>query len=81
LADDLPADHAERGWPSGFEIIPETGKGDFGGELRHLPWRGEDVKAELNMVTREGLLKGGVDGVVVVPFKDEGKPVVAVGAA
>src|SRR5207302_7264498 len=30
---------------------------------------GEKTKGELNMVTREGLLKGGADGVVVVPFK------------
>src|SRR3954464_8238838 len=66
-ADDLPADHAQR-MTHGLEIFQKQVKGIL---VEHCVncHGGEKTKAELNMVTREGLLKGGVDGLVVTPFK------------
>jgi hypothetical protein len=64
---ELPANHAER---------MTRGLATFQQQVRLLLTEhclpchgGEKTKGELNLVTREGLLQGGVDGVVVVPFK------------
>jgi mono/diheme cytochrome c family protein len=64
---DLPADHAER-MTKGLELFQKQVKGILV-ENCVTCHGGDKVKGELNMVTREGLLKGGADGVVVVPFK------------
>jgi mono/diheme cytochrome c family protein len=65
--DDLPADHAKR-MSRGLELFQKQVKDILIQNCVNCHG-GEKTKAELNMVTREGLLKGGVDGVVVVPFK------------
>src|SRR3954463_14983628 len=64
---DLPADHAQR-MTRGLEIFQKQVKGILVENCVNCHG-GEKTKAELNMVTREGLLKGGVDGLVVTPFK------------
>jgi mono/diheme cytochrome c family protein len=66
-AADLPADHAAR-MTRGLETFQKTVRPLL---LEHcLPCHGgEKTKGELNLVTREGMLQGGVDGVVIVPFK------------
>jgi len=63
----LPADHAER---------MTQGLSDFERSVKTILVEncvschgGERVKGELNIVTREGLLKGGIGGMVVVPFR------------
>jgi cytochrome c553 len=66
-ADDLPADHAQR-MIRGLEIFQKQVKSILVENCVNCHG-GEKTKAELNMVTREGLLKGGIDGVVVTPFK------------
>src|SRR3954471_20286067 len=66
-AESLPPDHAER-MTKGLEIFQKQVKGILVDNCVNCHG-GEKTKAELNMVTREGLLKGGIDGVVVVPFK------------
>jgi mono/diheme cytochrome c family protein len=66
-ADTLPPDHAER-MARGIEIFQKQVKGILVENCVNCHG-GEKVKGELNMVTRDGLLKGGTDGVMVVPFK------------
>src|SRR4051812_26013413 len=66
-ADELPTDHAQR-MSRGLERFQKEVKGILV-ENCVACHGGEKTKGELNMVTREGLLKGGADGVVVVPFK------------
>jgi hypothetical protein len=66
-ADDLPADHAQR-MTLGLELFQKDVKRILVENCVNCHG-GEKTKAEFSMVTREGLLKGGVDGVVVVPFK------------
>jgi len=63
----LPADHAAR---------MERGLAEFQKEVRSILSEncvgchgGEKTKGGLNLATREGLLKGGTEGAVVVPFK------------
>jgi mono/diheme cytochrome c family protein len=68
-AQDLPPDHAER-MTRGLELFQKQIKGILLDNCVNCHG-GDKTKAELNMVTREGLLKGGVDGVVVVPFKSK----------
>src|ERR1043165_8598285 len=69
-AQELPADHAQR-MSRGLERFQKEVKGILAENCVNCHG-GEKTKGELNMVTREGLLKGGVDGVVVVPFKGKG---------
>jgi mono/diheme cytochrome c family protein len=62
----LPPDHAER-MTKGLEIFRK----DVGPLLKEHCVKchgGEKTKGDLDLVTREGLLKGGEDGVAVVPF-------------
>jgi len=63
---EVPADHADR-MSRGLETFQKAIRPLL---LEHcLPCHGgEKTKAELNLVTRDGLLQGGVDGEVVVPF-------------
>ena len=68
-ADDLPADHAQR-MTRGLEIFEKQVKGILVENCVNCHG-GEKTKAELNMITRDGLLKGGVDGIVATPFKPE----------
>lgn len=65
-ADDLPADHAER-MTRGLELFQTQVKAILVENCVNCHG-GEKTKGELSMVTREGLIKGGVDGVVIVPF-------------
>ncbi|MEO6740431.1 MAG: c-type cytochrome domain-containing protein, partial [Chthoniobacteraceae bacterium] len=62
----LPPDHAER-MTKGLEIF----RNDVAPLLKEHCVKchgGEKTKGDLDLVTREGLLKGGADGVAVVPF-------------
>jgi mono/diheme cytochrome c family protein len=62
----LPTDHAER-MTRGLEIF----RRDIGRLLKEHCVKchgGEKTKGDLDLVTREGLLKGGEDGVAIVPF-------------
>jgi mono/diheme cytochrome c family protein len=62
----VPSDHAER-MTRGLEIF----RRDIGPLLKEHCVKchgGEKTKGDLDLVTREGLLKGGEDGVAVVPF-------------
>lgn len=62
----LPADHAER-MTKGLTLF----KGQVAGLLKKhcMKCHGEKVQGDLDFATREGLLKGGVNGPAVVPFQ------------
>jgi hypothetical protein len=64
---DLPSDHAQR-MTRGVDLFEKKVRAILVENCAQCHG-GEKVKAELNMVTREGLLHGGADGVMVVPFK------------
>jgi cytochrome c553 len=66
-ADALPPDHAQR-MTKGLEIFQHSAKAILVENCVGCHG-GEKTKGELNIVTREGLLKGGADGIMVVPFK------------
>ncbi|HUS36328.1 MAG TPA: PSD1 and planctomycete cytochrome C domain-containing protein [Verrucomicrobiae bacterium] len=64
---DLPPDHAER-MTKGLDLFGKKVKAILVENCVQCHG-GEKVKGELNTVTRDGLLHGGADGVMVVPFK------------
>lgn len=66
-AETVPPDHAQR-MTRGLEVFQKSVRGLL---TEHCVkcHGGEKTKGDLDLVTREGLLKGGEDGVMVVPFK------------
>src|SRR5262245_33824682 len=66
-ADDLPPDHAQR-FAVGLEMFEKDVKGLL---TKHCVGchGGEKTRGDLDLATREGLLKGGGTGPALVPFK------------
>lgn len=70
LADALPADHAQR-MTAGLELFQKEIRGVLTDHCLRCHG-GEKVRGGLNLGTREGLLQGGEDGPVVIPFRAKG---------
>src|SRR5438093_9922545 len=66
-AEKVPPDHAQR-MTRGLEVFQKSVRALLTENCLKCHG-GEKAKAEFDMVTREDLLKGGEDGVMVVPFK------------
>ncbi len=66
-ADALPADHAQR-MTAGLELFQKEIRGVLTEHCLKCHG-GEKVRGGLNLATREGLLQGGEEGPVVVPFQ------------